>query len=148
MIKLSEHFTLDEMTFSQTAARYGIDNTPSRTVITNLTDLCTILEEVRELVRCPLLISSGYRSVDLNVTVGGSPNSRHVLGLAADFTAPGYGAPLAVAKAIAESDIPFDQVIHEFGRWVHLGLSLPGERPRRQTLTIRNARDGYLPGLK
>lgn len=148
MIRLSEHFTLDEMTFSQTAARQGIDNTPSRTIITNLTDLCVVLEEVRELLAAPLLISSGYRSPPLNASVGGSANSRHVLGLAVDFTAPKFGAPLAVAKAIAESDIQFDQVIHEFGRWVHLGLAAPGEKPRRRTLTIRNASEGYLPGLK
>lgn len=148
MIRLSEHFTLDEMTFSQTAARHGIDNTPSRTIITNLTDLCTMLEDVRELVRCPLLISSGYRSDGLNFTVGGSTNSRHCLGRAADFTAPGFGAPLAVAKAIAESDIQFDTLIHEFGRWVHIDMALLGEKARRRTLTIRNAREGYLAGLR
>lgn len=148
MIRLSEHFTLDEFTLSQEAARRGISNVPSRDVITNLTELCEVLEEVRELVRGPMIISSGYRSPGLNASVGGATNSRHVLGLAADFTVPSYGAPLAVAKAIADSDIPFDQVIHEFGRWVHLGLAIPGERPRRQTLTIRSAAEGYLPGLK
>lgn len=148
MIRLTEHFTLDELTFSQEAARRGINNVPSRTVMTNLTDLCCALEEVRELVLHPILISSGYRSEELNKALGGAANSRHVLGLAADFTVPGYGSPLAVAKRIAESDLPFDQVIHEFGRWVHLGMSLPGEKPRRQTLTIRSAAEGYLPGLR
>ena len=149
MTRLSEHFTLDELTLSQTAARLGLSNTPSRDAITNLTDLCDLLEDVRSLLGDhPLLISSGYRSSELNRAIGGSATSRHVFGLAVDFTVPRYGSPLAVAKAIAASDLPFDQVIHEFGRWVHLGMSLPGEKPRRQTLTIRNSSEGYLPGLR
>ena len=146
MIRLSEHFTLDELTFSQEAARKGISNVPGRDIITNLTDLCIVLEEVRELLRCPLLISSGYRSPALNTAIGGAKNSAHMAGLAADFTAPAFGAPLAVAKAITASDLPFDQIIHEYGRWVHLGIN--GTNPRRQTLTIRNAREGYLQGLR
>lgn len=148
MIRLSEHFTLDEFTLSQEAIRRGISNVPSRDIITNLTELCEVLEEVRTLLGCPIIISSGYRSPGLNASIGGATNSRHCLGLAADFTANRYGAPLAVAKAIAASDIPFDQVIHEYGRWVHLGLAIPGEHERRQTLTIRNAAEGYLPGLR
>lgn len=148
MLRLSEHFTLDELTLSQEAARRGISNIPSRDAITNLTDLANLLEDVRALLGCPILISSGYRSSELNKAIGGATTSRHVFGLAADFTAPRYGSPLAVAKAIAASDLPFDQVIHEFGRWVHLGLSPPGEPHRRQTLTIRSAAEGYLQGLK
>lgn len=148
MIRLSEHFTLDEMMLSQEAARRNILNVPSRDEITNLTELAGVLEEVRTLLRCPILISSGYRCVALNKAIGGATSSRHVFGLAADFTAPRYGDPLAVAKAIAATDLPFDQVIHEFGRWVHLGLALPGETERRQALTIRSAAEGYLKGLR
>lgn len=148
MIRLSEHFTLDEFTLSQEAARKGINNTPPRDVLTNLTELAGVLEDVRELLGRPILISSGYRCDELNLAVGGAASSKHVFGLAADFTSPKYGSPLAVCKAIADSDIPFDQVIHEFGRWVHLGITPGGVKPRRQTLTIRSSKEGYLQGLR
>jgi hypothetical protein len=147
MTRLSEHFTLEEMTLSQAAARAGLDNTPPPAVIENLRALCVLLEEVRELFSSPIVISSGFRNTDVNARVGGVPTSAHVDGRAADFTIPGYGPPLAVAKAIAKSNIQFDQLIHEYGRWVHLGIARPSEKPRRMILSIR-AGEGYFPGLR
>jgi zinc D-Ala-D-Ala carboxypeptidase len=145
--KLTEHFTLEELVISQTAERKGIDNSPSAEIIKNLTRVASLLEEVRVLLgTVPILISSGYRSPDLNKAIGGSKKSAHMAGLAVDFTAPGYGSVLQVAKKIASSSVPFDQVIYEYGSWVHLGLSALGTEPRRQELTIfRGA--GYLNGL-
>jgi hypothetical protein len=142
--KLSEHFTLDEMILSQTAARKGIDNTPSAEIVANLKVMAATLEEIRALLGAPILISSGYRSPALNKAVGGSKKSAHMLGLAADFTAPGFGTVLQVAKKIAASDIAFDQVIYEFGSWVHVGLRV--EAPRREKLSIFTG-TGYLPGI-
>lgn len=133
-MNLTTHFSLEELTVSQTAARRGIDNTPSPEVFQNLKLLAVTLERVRELFASPVLISSGYRSPLLNKMVGGGKGSAHMSGLAVDFTIPSWGPPLAIAKRIAESTLSFDQLIHEYGSWVHLGLS--GEMLRRQLLTI------------
>ena len=57
------------------------------------------------------------------------------------------GNLLAVAQAIAASPLRFDQLIHEYGRWVHLGLAPATCEPRLQTLTICNFNGGYLEGL-
>ncbi|MDP1621191.1 MAG: D-Ala-D-Ala carboxypeptidase family metallohydrolase [Bacteroidales bacterium] len=145
--KLSEHFTQDELTFSQTAARKGIDNTPSPEILQNLKRLALELEEVRSLLGGNgIRISSGYRCNELNTQIGGSKTSAHMTGLAADFTVPAFGSVLEVAQAIAASNIQFDQLIHEYGTWVHIGLAAQGAAPRRQLLSIFKG-TGYLPGI-
>jgi len=137
--RLSANFTLDELVASQTAARLGIDNTPPDPVFLNLVHLAYFLEDVRTLLGHPILISSGYRCESLNKAIGGARNSHHMRGLAVDFICPGYGDPLSVCKAIAASPLAYDQCIHEFGRWVHLGID---DAPRRQNLTARRGVDG------
>ena len=128
--RLTEHFTLEELVFSQIAARRGIDNTPTPTIIENLRTTAAVLERVRTLLGDkPIRVSSGYRCPALNAAVGGSVNSAHMQGLAVDFTCAGYGSVYEVASAIASSNLEFDQLIYEFGTWVHLGLRVgPGRR--------------------
>mgnify|MGYP000974078215 CR=1 FL=1 len=116
MTPLTQHFTLEELTHSQVAARFGYDNMPPPTAITHLKMLAVLLEQVRMLLDVPLIVSSGYRSERVNLAVGGKPNSKHSLGMAADFTAPQYGSPLEVAQRISASSVLFDQLIHEFRR--------------------------------
>lgn len=140
---LSEHFTLAELTVSESAARQGIDNTPDSITLANLRRLCTLLEQVRLLFDKPILVSSGYRSAELNRVVGGSRTSAHMQGLAADINVLGV-TPSALAQRVADSPLTFDQLIIEYDQWVHLGLSSTPER--RQLLTIRKG-TGYLPGL-
>jgi hypothetical protein len=145
---LSANFALEEFTESQTAARKGIDNTPDAATQKNLKALAEALEVVRaRLGNVPMRISSGYRSPALNKAVGGSKNSAHMSGLAVDFTAPRFGTVLQTAKAAAASGIEFDQIIYEYGSWVHLGLAAPGETARRQLLSIAKG-TGYVDGLK
>ncbi|HXF44864.1 MAG TPA: D-Ala-D-Ala carboxypeptidase family metallohydrolase [Burkholderiaceae bacterium] len=147
--KLSAHFDLEEFLVSEIAARRGIDNTPTPEIVENLKRLALALEDVRMLLGHPIYITSGYRCPALNVAVGGSATSAHPYGLAADFICPGFGAPLDICTAIAAAGIVFDQLIHEFGRWVHFGLAIGAAEPRRQVLTARFA-DGstlYEPGL-
>lgn len=134
MTQLSRYFTLQEMTVSETAARRGLSNKPSAKALENLKRLCALLDEVREELGHPILVSSGYRSPEVNAAVGGSKTSAHCQGLAVDFTCPGVGSPLEVARRIAAMGLEFDQLIHEFGTWVHLGLR--DDAPRRQLLTI------------
>jgi zinc D-Ala-D-Ala carboxypeptidase len=93
-MRLSENFSLEELTASETAARKGIDNTPSEEVINNLKRLAAALQEVRALLNHrAILVSSGYRSPELNQAVGGSATSDHCKGFAADFICPSYGTP-------------------------------------------------------
>jgi len=144
---LSDHFTLEELTFSQTAARKGIDNKPSAGALKNLGRLAAALEEVRALLGgVSIVISSGYRSPELNKAVGGSKSSAHMEGLAADFTAPAAGTVLQVARKIAASDVAYDQLIYEYGNWVHIGIAQEGAEPRKQKLSIFQG-TGYLGGI-
>lgn len=134
-LRLSPHFSLPELTVSQAAARAGLRNVPVGTALANLTRLAHTLEQVRSvLFNAPVLVSSGYRSPAVNALVGGSAQSAHMQGLAADFAAPRYGTPREVALAIRDSSIQFDQLIYE-GTWVHLGIAQAGARPRRQVFT-------------
>lgn len=150
---LSSHFSLDELTVSEMAARRGWGNTPNPDTLANLRSLAMILEDIRAALHAqtasvlPLIITSGYRSPVLNAAVGGSVMSRHTIGCAADFICPRFGSPLAVASAIAMRGIAFDQLIHEYGRWVHVGVVPIGSRrgPRGMVLTID--RLGTRPGL-
>lgn len=144
---LSDHFSLEELTVSQTAAREGIDNTPDATALRNLRRLATALERVRSrLGNRPVTISSGYRSPALNAAVGGSSTSAHMSGLAADLIVPSYGTVLQTARAVADAFEEFDQVIYEYGRWVHFGLAPAGRAPRRELLSI-GAQKKYVAGL-
>jgi zinc D-Ala-D-Ala carboxypeptidase len=79
------YFTLKEMTKSQTAKLYHIDNTPTEKVIGNLKKVMYILDMIRTYIGKPILINSGYRCQKLNEIVGGVQNSMHTKGLAADF---------------------------------------------------------------
>jgi uncharacterized protein YcbK (DUF882 family) len=146
MTQLTKHFTLEEFTDSQTAARQGLANLPSPQTTKNLERLAEVMEKVRTILGDkPILISSGYRSPRVNRAVGGSKTSAHMSGLAVDFSCPGFGSPLAICGKLEPhmQELGVDQLIHEFGTWVHLGLS--GGAPRHQALTIDKAgtRSGF-----
>jgi uncharacterized protein YcbK (DUF882 family) len=145
-MRLSPHFTLEELTRSQTAVRKGIDNTPSDTEIENLTVLCIdFLEVIRKELGQPIIISSGFRCKELNTAIGGSETSSHIFGEAVDFRVIGY-KPISTCKIIASMGLKYDQLIHEFGRWIHLGI---GPRRRIQNLTAykEDGKTKYIHGL-
>ena len=113
----------------------------------NLVRTAEVLEKVRILLDDkPVLLSSGYRSPGVNAAVGGSKNSAHMSGLAADFICPDFGTPLQVCKKLEPfmRDLGIDQLIYEFGTWVHLGLHF-GSAPRHQMMTIdtKGVRNGF-----
>lgn len=145
-MNLTPHFTLEELTRSDMAARLGIDNTPGPDALANLALVAQRLEEVRTMLGAPLVISSGFRCLALNRALKSKDTSAHVQGLAVDFTCPGFGTPLQVAQRLAQRKdaLAFDQLIHEFGRWVHLGWT--AGIPRRELLTIdtKGTRAGLL----
>ena len=136
-MNLSPHFTLEELTFSQKAARLGIDNTPSPAVIAYLTKLCDLLLEPARVILetvaghpVPLHVDSGYRSPDLNADVGGDPHSAHMEGRAADVIP--IGMPLHQAfDALRSNGLPFDRIIIECNAWLHMAIPVDGAEPRR-----------------
>ena len=132
--RISTYFTQDELTASDYAARYGMNNEPDQRALESLRYTALHLDRVRSLLGAPVLVSSGYRSPRVNEAVGGSKRSQHILGQAVDFIAPTFGSPRAVALCVAESHIPFDQLILEYGRWVH--ISFTQHNPRGDVLTI------------
>ena len=134
-MNLSSNFSLEELCRSETALRKGLDNTPDAETIANLTELANGLEKVRELLGHPMHISSGYRSLKVNSAIGSKPTSAHVKGFAADFTCPGFGSVSDVCHAIMDSTIDYDQLIHEYGAWVHISFA---PEMRRMNLTIDN----------
>lgn len=144
-MNLSENFTLEEATRSQTAARRGIDNTPTPEVIANMTEAAGQLEAVRTMLNAPLDISSWYRSPKLNAAIGGSASSAHVHGYAIDFTARGPWTPLSVCEAIRDAGIAFDQLIYE-GAWTHISFA-PAMRQQIMTARFSGGKTTYTQGL-
>lgn len=147
-MQLTDHFSLEELIASETAARAGIDNTPPAELMQNLIALAKGLERVRTaLGGLPIHVNSGYRCAALNAAVGGAKKSRHMEGLAADILCPRFGKPLEVCRAIVSARIETDQVIHEFGKWCHVAFAAPGKTPLGEQWTIASAARGYERGL-
>jgi len=147
---MSAHFTLQEMTQSQTALRQGIDNTPSEAHIASLKALCdNVLEPVRDHYKRAVIVSSGYRSKALCKAIGSKPTSQHAKGEAADFEVPGVST-LELAQYIRDH-LDFDQLILEYydaqdpaSGWVHCSYRADGKN-RKQCLTYDGER--YATGL-
>ncbi len=149
-IQLSRNFFLDEFTQSQTASRIGreIEVTPDGPVHLNLKRLChEVLQPIRDELG-PVHITSGYRPSWLNELIGGSERSAHLKGLAADFVVAGT-SPYQVSRFIVQRGLPVDQVIHEFGRWTHVGIKEISRAIRYQDLTAHRVggRTVYTPGI-
>ena len=145
-MQLTKHFTLQEMTASETAVRRGFDNTPNATELANLVRTAELLEEVKAVLDMkPILVNSAFRSKQVNDAVGSRDTSQHRLGCAADIRVPGMN-PDQVCRAIIASGIEFDQLIREFwtvdggGGWTHISVPNTKEMtPRRQALIIDKA---------
>ena len=122
--QITKNFSMQELTFSETAARRGIYNIPSSTSEVNLGRLCRLtLQPLRDLIESPIIVTSGYRSPKLNKRIGGSKKSRHMSGCAADIVAIGY-TPLELFDFIMDNRkrIAYDRLINEFSRWVHIDI--------------------------
>lgn len=140
-MKLSPNFTLAEMLESQTARRKGISEqfTPSPEVINSLRALCkNILQPLRDEIGGPIKVSSGYRTPRLNRAIGGARNSQHMVGEAADIQGLNGLTNRQLFNKIKQMNLPFDQLIWEFGNdqnpaWVHVSF---GPRNRRQVIRV------------
>lgn len=152
-LKLSPHFTLHEFTRSNTAARRGIDNTPTTQAVQNMRLLCQMVLEPVRLHFGPVSISSGYRGPALNKAAGGAKTSQHMSGEAADFEVQGV-PNVDICRWIARN-CPFDQIILEFyspgqpnSGWVHVSYR-DEKRNRKSVMTAQriNGRTIYMPGF-
>ena len=146
---LSRRFSLAELTGSDTAARRSINNTPNAQQVANLKRLCAWADLVADDVG-GLLVSSGYRCPALNVIVGGSRTSSHCAGgqaAAMDARPAKAGVTLTDIVNAAQKHGPWDQIIYEFGRWVHLSDRNEAGEQRCQVLMAfsEGGRTVYLP---
>jgi zinc D-Ala-D-Ala carboxypeptidase len=134
---MTPHFTLAELTAT---SHRQFDNTPNEAETANLQRLAEFLEQVKTaLDGKPIMINSGFRSKQVNDSVGSKDTSQHRIGCAADIRVPGM-TPDAVVRAVIAAGLPFDQIIREFDAWTHISVTnTPDGTPRRQALIIDKA---------
>ena len=133
-MKLTENFSLLELTKSQTAERKGIDNTPSPAHRDNLKSLCThVLQPIRDHFSQVVSVSSGYRSQELCLAIGSKITSQHAKGQAADFEI--YGLSNGELAEWIRENLDYDQLILEFwtpespnNGWIHCSYNSEGNR--------------------
>ena len=136
-MNLTPHFTLEELTASESADRNGWDNSPNDVELANLTRLADFLEQVKVVLGGKaIMVNSAFRSKMVNDAVGSKDSSQHRVGCAADIRVPSM-TPDEVVKAIIASGIAYDQVIREFDRWTHISITNSASGvPRKQALII------------
>ena len=122
-MKLTENFALNEFIYSDTANWYGINNIPNQETISNLRLLCkNVMQPVRNYIKSPVIITSGYRCPLLNKKVGGVPTSQHQFGMACDFITP--NKDLMISFNYIKDYLEFDQLLFEKNKsgniWIHV----------------------------
>ena len=152
-MKLTNNFTLEELTKSETALRRGLNNTPTVEVVENLKVLAEkVLQPVRDHFAKGVKVNSGYRAPEVNAAVGGSKTSDHCKGMAADIEIP--GVPNYNLALWIRDNLEYTQLILEFytpgiadSGWVH--VSYDPANLKRQVLTAvrKNGKTEYLMGL-
>ena len=148
-MKLSENFSLLELTKSQTAERKGINNTPSPEHQENLKLLCThILQPVRDHFERVVSVSSGYRSPELCTAIGSKITSQHAKGQAADFEI--YGLSNQELSIWINENLEYDQLILEYWKkedpnsgWVHCSFNDRVNRKQYLKAYKENGRTKY-----
>jgi len=162
-MRLSKNFTLQELLYSSTALRLGIDNSPTKEGVLKLTLLATeLLQPIRERLSAPIRITSGYRSPQLSEAIGSSANSQHCRYEAVDMQLVKRGKMdnLLIYQALIDLDLDFDQCILEFGdstqfldpthpAWIHLSWKVTDNR--KQVLIAykdENNKTKYRPKIK
>ena len=133
-MRLSNNFSLEELCASSMAKQKKINNQPTKEAKEALGCLVqNLLQPLRDKLRRPIIVTSGYRCLELNKLVGGSSNSQHVLGQAVDIHVPGM-TPRTLAEFVTRSGLTFDQMIVEEGNgtsWLHLSYTRKFNRKER-----------------
>ena len=137
MERISKHISYKEATFSQTATRKDIDNTPSEEVLERMRTVAeNVFEPLRAYVGGPIKINSFYRSIMLNTAIGGSKSSQHTRGEAIDIDDTLGCMSNKDMFTFIKDELDFDQLIWEFGddenpAWVHVSYVSPENNRRR-----------------
>ena len=153
MTQLTKNFSLHELTKSETALRYDMENNPGPAEAANLTELAgKVLQPIRDHYQKGVKINSGFRHPDVNAKVGGSRTSDHCRGMAADLEIPGV-ANAELAQWVKDN-LEFTQLILEFytpgipdSGWVHVSYDPGNLKKQVMTATKQNGKTVYLPGL-
>jgi zinc D-Ala-D-Ala carboxypeptidase len=152
-MNLTKNFTLAEMTKSETALRHGLENNPGEQELAAMKLLAEkVLQPVRDHFKKGVKVNSAYRHPDVNQRVGGSRNSDHTRGQAADIEIPGV-ANAELAQWIKDN-LEFRQLILEFytpgipdSGWVHVSYVAEDNKKEVLTATRKDGKTVYLPGL-
>lgn len=134
-----KYFTIPELSDSAVARRLRINNKPDAEATKNLKELVrVVLDPARELLKMPIRVNSGYRSLSLNRAVGGVENSQHIYGEAADVSVGSVVANKQLFDILLR--LPFDQLIWEKGNdegpaWIHVSYRCNG-RNRGEVLRL------------
>ena len=137
MEKISKHISYKEATFSQTAVRRDIDNTPNEDVLKRMQVVAeNIFEPLRAYVGGPIKINSFYRSPLLNTAIGGAKSSQHIRGEAIDIDDTLGCMSNKDMFTFIKDELDFDQLIWEFGNdenpdWIHVSYVSPENNRRR-----------------
>lgn len=144
---LTKNFSLHEMLISPVAVRKGIEAqfNPDAEIINNLKLLCeNVLQPLRDAIGRPILVNSGYRAPELNKLIGGSTQSQHMFGMAADIEDLVGGNQFLFNKII-ELDLPFDQLIDEFDfSWIHISYDPAKNRKKILKAVRENGKTVYI----
>jgi hypothetical protein len=117
------NFTIKELVHSDNAIKAGIDNTPNIEQVDNLLNLIFYcLQPIRDKLKKPMIITSGFRKPQVNFLAGGKANSQHLEGEAADFVVKGM-TPKQIIDFIVKSGVEYDQLINEYNKWVHISFN-------------------------
>lgn len=123
------NFTMSELIHSDTAIKNNINNMPDINSLDCMLELIfNVLQPIRDKIKKPIIISSGYRNHEVNKLVGGAvdkngnPTSQHCKGQAADFTIKGMSIN-SIIDFIKKSGIEYDQLINEYDKWVHISYN-------------------------
>ena len=117
------NFTIKELVHSNNAIKAGIDNTPNIEQVDNLLNLIFYcLQPIRDKLKKPMIITSGFRNSQVNFLAGGKSNSQHLDGKAADFVVKGM-PPKQIIDFIVKSGVEYDQLINEYNKWVHISFN-------------------------
>jgi hypothetical protein len=149
-MQISKHLSLAEVSRSETAKRKGINNTPSGEHLANFKLLAeNIFEPIREHFGVPINISSGYRSKELNISIGGSLTSQHCQGEAIDIDMDGStnGVTNKMVFDFIKDNLNFDQLINEFNySWVHVSFDSSGKQRKQILNAIKSGgKTSYVP---